>query len=312
MTFNDEVACRKKIGVDVTGAVQATSLLAILEKLDDPFLRVFENEKGELEFKGKRKSFGVTKDAEIFLPIDKVETPTEWYPLQKKFVEAVGLVQHCVSTDESRFRLTCIHLAPDFIEACDNLQAMRCRFKTGLKKPLMVRGTSLMHITALAMDKVATTKSWIHFKNQDGLIFSCRKYSEEYPELDHLIDAKGHPMDIPRGLKEASERAAIFAADKPGDPTMEVRIADGKIRILGQGLSGWYKEIKEVTYSGPPIQFYISPQLLLYITDTSETNREALLCKDRLRIKGEWWDYITVLGQEPNKEKTDGARKDES
>ncbi len=120
MTFNDEVACQKKIGVSITGAIQATSLLDILQKLEDPILSITENEKGELEFKGKKKAFGITKDAEIFLPINQVEVPEKWRPLPKEFTEAVGLVQHCVSGDESQFLLTCIHIHPDYIEACDN------------------------------------------------------------------------------------------------------------------------------------------------------------------------------------------------
>lgn len=293
VTFNDEVACRKKVDLKIEGAVQANALLAILEKMDDDDLLVRENDNGELEFKGKRKGFGITKDAEIFLPIDRVEMPEKWRPLAKEFTEAVGLVQHCVSTDEARFLLTCIHISPDYIQACDNLQIMRCNMETGLKDSVLVRGISLAHISSLAMDEIALTKSWIHFRNQQGLIFSCRRYTEDYPNLDKLIAFKGHNIVIPKGLAEASDRAAIFAADKAGDPLVKVSLKEGVIRILGEGLSGWYKEVKKVAYDGPPMEFVIAPELLKHI---SEKYSDAQLSENKLKVEGGGWRYVTVLG----------------
>lgn len=307
MTFNDEVSCRKEVGLSFTGAIQAASLLAILEKMDDPDLMVEENDRGELEFKGKRKRFGVTKDAEIFLPVDKVETPGKWRELPKEFTEAVGLVQHCVSRDESKFTLTCIHLHADYIEACDNLQIMRCQLKTGLKDSVLVRGTSLGHIVSLGMDKISLTSSWIHFKNQQGLIFSCRRYSEGYPSLERMLSFKGNRIVIPKGLAEASDRAAIFAMDKAGDPLVSVTIREGRIRIVGEGLSGWFREFKKVTYDGPPMEFLIAPELLKHI---SEKYDDAQLTEGRLKVIGGGWEYCTVLGR-PKAEEDEASEENE-
>lgn len=314
MTFNDEIACRKEIDLDISGAIQAASLLSILEKLDDPDLLVRENDKGELEFKGKRKGFGVTKDAEIFLPIDRVEIPTKWHDLPKEFVESINLVRHCVSTDESRFLLTCIHLHPEYVEACDNLQIMRCEVDTGLKSSVLVRGTSISPIVELAMDQISMTKAWIHFRNKKGLIFSCRRYTEDYPSLDKLISFKGHSIKIPKGLKDASDRAAIFAMDKAGDPLVTVTISNDHIRILGEGLSGWYREVKKVAYEGPPMEFLIAPELLKHI---SEKYSDAQITEGKLKVAGHsedneerGWEYVTVLGK-PQEEKEEADDDDE-
>lgn len=298
MTFNDEVACRKKVGLDITGAVQAASLFEILGKLTDPELLVRENEKGELEFRGKKKGFGVTKDAEVFLPIDRVEMPEKWRDLPKEFVEAIGLVQHCVSTDQSRFLLTCIHISSEFIQACDNHQVLRVQVHTGLKNDILVRGTSLQHIVSMGMDQVALTKSWIHFKNQEGLVFSCRRYVEEYPSLDSVLKVKGHPIVIPKGMVEASDRAAVFASDKSGDPLVTVSLSDGVIRIVGEGVGGWYKEVKKAAYKGPSLDFLIAPNLLKQI---AEQYQEATISETKLKVVGGHWEYVTVLGRPEDK-----------
>jgi hypothetical protein len=298
ITFNDEVACRKKTVLRTTGAVQAAALMEILQKVNEPDLKVRENEKGELEFRGKRKAFGIVKDAEIFLPIDRVEIPEKWHPLAPEFTEACSLVHHCVSQDENRFLLTCVHITPDYIEACDNMQALRCRIKTGLKHSTLVRGTSLQHISSLGMDQISLTSSWLHFKNQQGLVFSCRRYAEDYPTLDDILVVKGHSIVIPKGLKEASERAAVFATDQSGDPQMSVSLKEGLLQIKGEGYSGWYKELKKVAYKGPPISFLISPELLKEI---SEKHSDANITQDKLKIVGGSWEYCTVLGRKQEK-----------
>jgi DNA polymerase III sliding clamp (beta) subunit (PCNA family) len=315
MTFNDEVACRKPIGINVTGAVQAQALLDILSKMEDDVLEVSENEQKQLEFQGKRKSFAVTKDTEIFLPIDRVENPKKWHKLPKEFIEAVGLVQHCVSKDESHFMLTCIHLARNFVESCDNHQLIRVALDNEqFEEPALVRGASLAHLTTLAMDQVAKTENWVHFKNQDGLVYSCRRYAESYPSLDDALKVKGHNITIPKGLVEASDRAAVFASDRVGDPLVSVTLKSGALRIVGEGAAGWYKEFKKVDYNGPKLEFLVAPDLLKHI---SEEYRTAVISQDKLKAAGGSWEYVTVLGktsdegEEPQEKKSKRSKQEE-
>ncbi len=292
MTFNDEVACRLKTSVLITGAVQASLLLDVLGRLDDEELEIRENKEQELEFKGKRKLFGLTKEAEIFLPIDRVEMPKKWLPLSPAFVESVAMVQHCVSKDHSRFLLTCIHVAPEFIEACDNHQAIRCRLKSGLAESLLVRGTSLEPLVNLGVDQIAVTKSWLHFKNQQGLVYSCRRYVEDYPQLGRLFEGNGNRVVLPKSLVQAAERAKLFAVDKVADASVGVALFEDTIQISGRGASGWYKERKRIRYDGERLEFLIAPDLLAQVSAKYE---EAILLDNKLKVKGDGWDYVTVL-----------------
>ena len=306
MTFNDEVACRIELdeetvggSMNITGAIQASPLLSILEKLNEENLEVCENENGQVEFRGKRRRFGIVKEVEVFLPIDKVEEPGTWQELSRDFTEAVGLVSHCVSTDEMKFPLTCIHIHPDYIEACDNLQILRVDTKTKIESPILVRGTSLASITSLGMDSFSVTKSWIHFKNHEGLVLSCRVDREDYPSLDKMMDVTGGSIVIPKGLKEAAECAAVFGVDRAGEEQVMVTLRDGKVKIRGEGLTGFYEERRNIVYEGPPLQFVIAPDLLKHI---SEKYKEATLSDSKLMAKGGSWTYITVLGKVEGKE----------
>lgn len=316
MTFNDEVSCRIDIPLDIEGAIQAQKLLDILGKVEDEELLVEDRrENGELLFKGKRKKFAVTKDEEIFLPIDDIEMPEkkDWKDLSKEFTESIALAKHCASNDSGKFRLTCIHLSPETIEASDNMQAIRCWVDTGLKKSVLVRASSLAHICELGMDQIALTESWIHFRNQSELIFSCRRYSDEYVKLDDVLDFKGESLTFPKGLSKAADAAAIFAMDKAGDPLVTVILRRDDLTLEGVGISGWYEQFEEVVYDGPDMEFSIPPDLLKRL---AERYNKAEVSSEKMRITGKTsgteWEYVTVLASpDEEKEKERYEREDE-
>jgi hypothetical protein len=320
-TFNDEVACRKKTAMAFEGAVPAKLLLATLEKLKaDTHLEVLENPDGQLEFRGVNKRFAITRDAQISLPIEKVteETPTTWAKLPENFGDVINKVKDCVSTDEANnFSLTCVHFHPNYIEACDNRQLLRWHVSLGNKRSLLVRGNAIGHIVGLGVSKVSSTQSWIHFKNAAGLIFSCRKFVEEYPQgMDAVLAVKGEPIKLPKGIIEASDRAAEFSKEEAQgiEPVVGVHLWPGGIRIEGTGQAGWYKETKKCNYSGPKIDFVMTPVLLQHITNNFN---DAVISQKKLRATGGHkdnhgaWEYVTVLGT-PKKKAAPAPAEDDT
>jgi DNA polymerase III sliding clamp (beta) subunit (PCNA family) len=270
-------------------------LLGILEKLSDPVLDVTENDQGQLEFRGKRKRFAITKEAEVFLPIDRVETPKHWEPIHPEFVSALERVQTCVSTDESKFTLTCIHVAPDRIEACDNHQLLRCCLETGVKESVLIRGTSVKEFVNLGVTHIAHTKTWMHFQNGEKLVLSCRRYVETYPELSSVIKLDGgYKVVFPKGIVEATDRAVVFASESSGSTLVRVTLKPGLLCLAGEGVIGWYEELKRVDYTGPLLDFYIDPKLLQHVAEEYTTARiaDSKLC---VRSKSKAWDYVTMV-----------------
>lgn len=297
MTYNDEVACKTKsvFGKNFVGAVKEAPLLAILRKLVEDEVDVEESD-GELIITGKRRKAGIRMDATIELPLDKIEKPTEWKPLPDDFTEAVSLVQECASTDESHFVITCVHLHPKYIEACDNYQLTRYKIRLGIKEPTLVKRDSLKSLTSLEMTEFAETANWIHFRNKSGVQMSCRRYSEAYPDISRIMEmGEGHPATLPKGLGEAAEKAQVFSAENGENDQVFVELVPGKLRIKGQGASGWYQEVKNLTYDGGNMSFFISPKLLIELT---KKHNQCAISSDRLLVNGGKFVYVTVLGRE--------------
>lgn len=306
ITYNDEIACTVTSPVKMTGAVQSGPLLAILRKLVEETVELEEAE-GELIIHGKKRKAGIRREAEIMLPVDKVEAPTKWKPIHEDFLEGINLVQHCASKDESQFSLTCIHLHPDHIEACDNFQATRIKLPTGVKASTLVRRDSIKHIITMGMTDFCESETWIHFKNPAGLVLSCRRYIETYPDLKGILNFEGHPITLPKGLGEAADKASIFSAESSDDNQVSVELKPGKLRIKGTGASGWFQEVKSLKYEGPVLTFLVAPQLLMELT---KKHTDAEITDGRLRVNGGKWRYVTCLSKAADAKQEEPADKD--
>lgn len=296
MTYNDEVACTIKSCLKIEGAVVAEPLMAILRKLPADTLDVDVVE-SELIIHAKKRKSGLRMEQMILLPIDSVEKPEKWVKLPDDFSEAVDIVSQCAGTDETTFALTCVHIHPDYIEACDNYQLSRFPMKTKIKKASLIRQSSIKNIIDLGMIEYSETDTWIHFRNTAGLVLSCRRHLEDYMSLDKLLECEGTQTVIPKGLCEAAERADVFSSENADNNQVTVDLSPkngGQLRITGQGASGWYKEVKKLKYNGDAMKFRIAPKLLMEI---SKRHNECEIASDRLKIDGGKFTYVTCLGK---------------
>lgn len=294
VTFNDEVACRIDCDIGIEGAVAAKPLLDLLGRLTEQQVDIATRGDAEILIKGKRRRAGIILEAEITLPVGAVEQPDEWAELDPEFADAVGVVQQCASKDQNTFNLTCIHIAPEFVEACDNFQMARFPVHTGVTKSCLVKCNSLKHVTGLGMTEVCETKTWLHFRNPTGLVFSVRREEYDYQDLASILGMDGTATTLPGGLDEAVAKAEIFSAENAEHNEVTVALRRDELRLKGLGASGWYEERKKVKWSGEPLAFRIAPKLLLEIT--ARTN-DCLIAPGRLKIDGGKFVYVTCLGK---------------
>jgi hypothetical protein len=293
VSYNDEVSVRCPSGLpdDWRAAVPAKKLLEILEKLGGDELDV-ELTDAELKLRGKGESAAVFVESEITLPFDGVDAPGDWADLHAEFGDAVKLVQECAGKDATQFFLTCVHVAPKWVEACDNHQITRYRIKTGFSESCLLRQAAVRHLHVLGVSEFSEGRAWVHFRNPDGLVISCRRYAEEYKDFSAILDVEGHPAQLPKGLGDAAAKAAVFSAEHKDVNLVKVELSAGKVRVVGQGVTGWYRKTHKISYDGEPLAFMISPDLLAGIT---AKHNDCTLSEKFLRVDGGKWTYVTRL-----------------
>jgi DNA polymerase III sliding clamp (beta) subunit (PCNA family) len=294
ITFNDQISCRIPSGLEeLECAVKAAPLLKLLEKLPEDELEV-DTSGGEFCVKGTRRAAGITMENEVLLTVSAVEQPETWLPLPQDFEEALQIISTCAGNDDNRFSLTCVHFAPEFVEACDNYQIARYQIALGIEEECLVVRDTLKPVPTLGMTELAVTQAWMHFRNKSGLIFSARKYLEEYPDFSDILKVEGKQALLPGGLAEAVEKAHIFSEDNTISDRVLVELRQGKMRIKGDGISGWYQEVKNMKYSGPAIEFLIAPKLLL---ELCKKYSECEVAPERLKIAGPKFVYVACLSK---------------
>ena len=297
-TFNDEVACSRDSFIPMEGAVKATELVALLNKLTEDEIEVGLSD-SYFRVKVGRKRSKIRMEAEVLLPVDQIEVPESWRPLPESFNDAVQLVCPCAATDASEWDLTNVHLTPAFMEATDRNHLARYYLDTGMKKEILVQADSLKKILGLDMSEVSETRNWIHFRNSAGLVMSLRRHLHDYPDLEILVDMEGtEKINLPGGLSEMVEKAVIFTENNANGNRVQVRINSTRMVVCGEGPAGSYEEMKEVSYAGEKISFFIAPELLVKL---SEKGNQCRISEGRLCIDMGAFKYISCTESE-NKE----------
>lgn len=296
ITFNDETACFMPVGITLTGAVQAQILLDLLRRTDAEEITVLteEGKEGrEFVVKSKRGRAGFRFEAEVVLPVDKIEIPAKFSDLPSDFMEALNLVQHSASTDESLFAITCIHIAPKFIEATDRVQVARYPLNTGVTESLLIRKTAISPIIQCGMTQYHVAKEWLWLRNPLGLIVAIRRHTDSFVNLTPVLSLEaGKPLTLPASLGEIVERASIFSKESATEDMLTVQLEPGKLRIKAVGASGWYKEHRKIDYTGPSIEFIVPPNLL---TAIAKRGSECEVTRDKLKVGSGKFTYITCL-----------------
>lgn len=298
LTFNGEVACRTKTPLppEFEGAVPADELLKCLNNLQDDFVVIGkEDNKLNIRNETSRKRLWIRMEPEILLPIEEVERPEAWVRVPEDFDAAMRQVHKAAGNNKEEFLTVCVHIHPDWLEACDRFQACRYTIKTGASRPFLVREESIRHIVSLGMTKMGETDHWVHFRNQ-RLIYSCRRHLEQFPDLSQLFAFRGEPNVLPSGGVDAAKLASVFSGEDKDNNKIMVQLSSTGMLVRGEGTNGGAEVDLEMKYKGEPTAFRINPQLLIeLITNHSENGCE--IGPGKLRITGEKWVYVTVLGK---------------
>lgn len=303
-TFNEEVACRVKSGLpkEFRGAVKAEPLLNLLRKLKEDELDL-DLKKEELVVTGKRRKAGIRTEAEVLLPVDAVEKPKGWVKVSPDFADAVQIVRECAGKDQTNFVFTCVHMTPKFMEACDNFQLTRYKIATGVEGDVLVRADALKHVADMGVTDVCVTPAWVHFKGDGNAVMSCRRIDEKFPDLTDILNTHGDKAVLPKALQEAVETAEIFSSENADHNHVKIELRADRLRIRGQGASGWYSEVKQIKYAGKPMAFMVGPKL---IAELVRRTTDCEISKDhRLRVDGGKWVYVACLEKVEEEDKSD-------
>jgi len=290
VTYNDEISISHPVeGLNVTGAVQAQELHKLLTKLkvDDFEIEVTESE--ILIACGKSKA-GMTLHQEIKLPLEEIGKLGKWKTLPVGFIEAVSKTVQSVSKDSSQPILTCIHINENgFVESSDSFRITRCnvcdKFPIGT---FLLPASSAQVLLKTKPTKITEGNGWVHFKNEENTILSCRIFEDKFPDTANFLKVEGVSLEFPKTINDILDRASVFNTD-----SVELLIENNLIKIKGTSDAGWYKETAKVKYDAKePIKILVNPNLLKNVLNETHI---GIHNGNLIKFSADNWQYVAAL-----------------
>lgn len=289
-SFNDQIAIRAEVEVPFEGAIEASKLLQALQTQSSDEVKMELKGEKVIVKSGKRKCT-LALNQKIELPISIIELPNRWRPVSDDFVEAIGTAAKTAGRDENKYTLTCVHIAPDRIEATDNIQLLRWLTKTGVRKSTLISGRTAIILQKYNVVESGLTDKWIHFRDDTSLVYSVRTHEDEYPDMTAYYEVEGAPVVFPPDIGEVASRASSFLESAKEDG-IRVQLDNGMMFVAGEGHTALYEERARVDYDGPTIAFHINPGICQKL---SKEAIDTIISEDRIKVVTEKYEYVAVL-----------------
>lgn len=294
VTYNDTISITHPVeDLDVQGAVKADALYKFLNKATAEELQIKQTE-NEIQIKaGKTVKAGLRLHQKIVLPLDQLGEISEWKDLPSSFIPALKLGMHSCSKDMSRPALTCVHARKGVVESTDGMRATQVQCK--IKDDFLIPATTVQDLVKYPVIQMASGEGWLHFKTEQGTVFSARIYDAEFPSeaIDAFMKVEGIEIELPTKIEEMMERTGIFAKrEHVLDEEITVNLKNNMMVVRGEGDTGWEEEKAKVKYKGEEISFTVNPEILKQI---AKHIKKCTISESAMKFEAETWQHAVVL-----------------
>lgn len=300
ITYNETIGIRHKLAPDLKEldgiAIQAKELYDLASKLSDEEIN-FTVEESELIVSGKKSKAGIRlQEANIKDWLKDMGKPKDWDELPASFCNALSFCAFSTTRNLTEAVLTCIYMNKSTAVSSDNIRVTSYDLgkKTNLPE-MLLPVISIMSVIDYNPLEYSMDEGWIHFRNEHGTIYSCRRIEADYPvntALKHLKEIEGPVIKLPDNLIDILSRAGIFSSRDSKisvDNRVRITLSDGMLTVRGEGSGGWFEETSRIRYKGDEIAFETNPDHLNAILQ--HTN-EMIIGSSALKFEGENFQHM--------------------
>jgi len=289
-SFNDEIAVSHPFEVGFEGAVPAKEFLAFISKVKSEQITL-KLDKNELLLVGSKAKAGLRLEG-ISLTLGDIDTPNKWIELPAEFNNAISFCLFSACTDDSKPILQNIHVKGGYVESCDNYRITRYDMGRTASKSfqdeLLIPAKAAKDIVSQKPIELGITDGWLHFRNDNGVTFSCRIVDAEYPDFAQFLECTGEEFEFPTTLSEVLGRADVMSDGKK----VTVILENDLMTISTENQSGWFEESIEIKYKGKDCEFEILP---LFLKSIVKHKGKVVLSEQVLMFDNDNFKHIVKL-----------------
>lgn len=298
-TFNDFICVHCPVDLNFDCMIKAEQFHKALSKFKtDKDGNININLKNnEIHLKGKKALAGIPcKTDESFDVTFLNEKIKKWNKLPTNFVQGIKLARFSISKDETKPKLTCLHIKNKIIESNDGQRGFRFKLDKKMKNTILLPAQVINPLLSQNLIKYAVTENWIHFKTKEKSIISCRMYQDiDYPDTAFLYErTKAESFTFPQSIKDIIDKSIIFV-EKEDEKEITIKINEKSIEISSRSDLGWFKE-KVKNKSDINTTFQINP---FFMKDILNKKSNAFICNNEdisfIKFETEEWEHVISI-----------------
>jgi len=289
VTYNNTVSIQYPFKTDFSLFVKAKDLFTIISKVTAKKISIQTDKKSlHINSKSMKASLNTISDDEIVSRIHTVSKyikKAKWKSLPDNFLECVSLCSFASSKNEEELTLSCIHVNKDYCVASDNKRIAHAELDSEMDD-MFLKSSEVGNLALINPTKYYVSKSWLHFKNKEGCVFSIRKVQGEFPDFSNFLKFKGNSIKMPKNIVEGTDLASIFVTED--QRAVEITIKNKICLVSISTESGTLKFKTKIDYKGTKIQFLMNPdflkEMLGYSTKLTVNEKMAKLHTDKFTL----------------------------
>lgn len=299
-TYNDEISVTHPVPElkDVSGAVDATELYSLLDRMTHEEVEIITSDK-EMLVKSGRARAGLVLQVDLTLPLEDVTSDKEWNDLPEGLINALRFAMLSCSNDMSRPILTCVHINGHHVEGSDNIRLTQYKLEGEVcDVPLLIPSSSIRDLVNYDIVQIAkgVSKGWVHFRTEANTTFSCRLMGADYPNITPILKVEGTEVSIPKELEDVLMRAEVFSKrDIKLDEEVVISLDNKRLSVKARSDSGWFEETVRMKYEGDPVSFSVHPEFLKSMCEVDSTCILSTNPRGRMKFMGDKWVHIISL-----------------
>lgn len=293
-SYNDAVSVSVPVELDgLHGACKSLDAFRLISKINAPIIEV-EAEGNKWKFSAGRTKAELTLiDSKLGSYLEELKLDAiAFESVPEDFAAGLKLVKMAQNTDPRRG----VCVSGNLMVSTDSVRMNRYQMKSEMK-PFWIDDPAIADL--LKLDEVrmyALSEAWVHFRLDDGTIFSCkRKDHTKYPLklIDNLInevERKDNDVGgkLPASLTEVVDRVATLATDVKGSLPVRLALTPAELEVYAEKTTGKASESIpwETPINCPKTEVWVDSSFLLeagkkvvefYLTVSPTTNATALV-----------------------------------
>lgn len=281
VTFNDQICIHYPFKSDFEFSVKADEFYKIISTLPDFKLKLsLEENILKLDTQTTRAGLSIVVDPDHMVVelVEKVrETIGEWKSLPENFIQGMYLCLFSASKDAQKGPLVCISIANSSIVSCDNYRASIFHLdeSANLDSFLIHSRDAAELVKFPDIREYSVSDNWTHFKNKDGVMFSARKFWDEYKNISSVFEFdydNSQKITLPKELKDIVSSCAVMAGgDIDAERHVKLSFKNGWVTCSSEKDIGWIQKTIEVDYKGKLIEFNVNPSFFSQVLEKVTT-----------------------------------------